>query len=105
MATFVRKNLLKINATFTPPGWTPAMGIPTQPTSAVAVLKYEAIGGGIANATIPMTLGMDGLTWSCEWDSSASAEGKVDWVIYASGATQAAQQGAFFIAANTANVF
>lgn len=78
---------------------------PTQPTSAEAVLSFNNQGGFPVSTTIPMTLGSNGYTWSCQWDSSACGGGEVTWVVYASGVVQAAAQGQFFVVANAANNF
>lgn len=78
---------------------------PTQPTSAVAQLNFCSLTGQQVSTTIPMTLGSNGFTWSCTWDSSACGGGLVTWVVYASGVVQAAAQGQFVVLANSANNF
>ena len=105
MPTFTRKNLIQVSATFLPPGFVAGSSPPTQPSSVEAVLRYCTLAGNAASATVPLTLQADGITWLGDWDSSAAGEGPVSWVIYGSGAVQAAQQGQFFIVANKANVF
>lgn len=110
MSSYVRKNLVTINAQITPPGYCPfingvAQPLPVQPTAAEAVLTFCSPGGSQVTTTIPMTLGTDGLTWSCQWDSSATKGGTVEWVVFASGVVQAAAQGQFQILANRTNVF
>lgn len=113
MTSFVRKNLITINARFAPPGyreWNRETHMrnppPTQPTQAEAVLKFRgANNSGPQTVTLPMTVGEDGLTWSVIWDSSASGQGVVSWVVYASGAVQSAAQGVFQISAIDVNNF
>lgn len=113
MTAFVRKNLIQINARFVPPGWcywnkqtNSPNPPPPQPSNAVVVLKFIPTGTKTPlSVQVPMTLGADGVTWSCTWDSSASGEGVVEWVVYGSGTVQSANQGVFTILANPANVF
>lgn len=112
MTSFVRKSLVTINTKFVPPGYeawncqtNQPNPPPTQPTSAEAVLNFNNPAGAPVTVTIPMSLGSDGVTWTCQWDSSAAGQGLVSWVVYASGAVQAANQGQFYIAANSANNF
>lgn len=123
MPSFVRKSLVTINAKFVPPnssscvgngGYSTVPGVPPnpltpppQPTSAVAVLEFPAPSGACVTDQIPMTLGGDGVTWSCQWDSSACGPGTsvVNWVVYGSGVVQAAAQGQFTVLANKVNTF
>lgn len=110
MPAFVRKQLITINAKFVPPGWCAfingvAQPIPMQPTAAEVVLTFCNPAGSEVTTTLPMTLGVDGVTWSAVWDSSAAGKGTVTWVVFASGAVQAADQGSFQILANRTNVF
>jgi hypothetical protein len=113
MTAFVRKNLLQINARFVPPGYRPwnkqtnsPNPPPPQPSSAVVVLKFIPVGSRTPTTTqISMTLGSDGITWSCNWDSSAASDGVVSWVVYGAGTVQSANQGQFTILANQANNF
>jgi hypothetical protein len=114
VASYVRKSLITISAKFVPPGgggswvngvYVPASSPPTQPTSSVAVLEFPSASGAQVSTTIPMSLGSDGVTWSCQWDSSACAGGVVDWVVFGSGTVQGANQGSFTIVANQANTF
>jgi hypothetical protein len=112
MTSFVRKNLVTINAKFVPPGYEPwncqtnaPNPPPIQPTMAEAVLGFKNLSGANVSQTIPMTLGSDGVTWSCLWDSSAAGAGEVEWVVFASGAVQSANQGRFQILANRVNTF
>lgn len=112
MTSFVRKNLIQINARFVPPGfkyWNKETNSPNpappQPATAVAVLKFKSSTGLVSTSNVSMTLGSDGITWSCSWDSSAAGEGAVSWVVYAAGGVQSANQGVFTILANPANTF
>jgi hypothetical protein len=110
VTTFIRRNLITINAQFVPPGYCAyingvAQPPPVQPTTAVAVLLFPVASGAQVTAVIPMTLGSDGITWSCVWDSSACSGGECSWVVYASGAVQSAAEGGFTILANPANTF
>jgi hypothetical protein len=131
MPSFIRKNLITLNASFIPQGFPcPAGGWPcpgggqgdwcystvppefpnpptppTQPTTVVAVLQFCNPGGSKVSVTIPMVLSANGWYWSCQWDSSASGQGDVIWVVYGSGAAQGANQGKFRILANSVNVF
>lgn len=120
---FVRKNLITINARFVPPGTNNCVGvggystvppsppapvvIPPQPTSASCTLEFPSPSGAQVTQTLPMTLGSDGITWSCQWDSSACGPGtsQVSWVVYGSGVVQAAAQGQFTVIANPVNTF
>jgi hypothetical protein len=112
MTSFVRKNLITINSKIVPPGfeyWNHETNLPnplpTQPTAVNVTLEFCNLQGFKNTVVIPMTLGTDGATWSCLWDSSAARAGEVTWVVYASGAVQAAQQGQFTIQANRAIKF
>jgi hypothetical protein len=106
----IRKNLITISAQFLPPGYQQYINEvlqppPTQPSAAEAVLQFCNPARAVVTTTIPMTLGTDGMTWTCLWDSSACGGGSVNWVVYASGTVQSANQGTFQIVANSANTF
>lgn len=112
MTSFIRKSLVVVSAKFVPPGyeyWNRETNSPnpppTQPSAAEAVLEFCNTAGAVNTVTLPMTLGSDGITWSCTWDSSASGQGMVKWVVFASGAVQAVNQGQFMILANSPNNF
>lgn len=134
VAAFIRKNLITLNAAFLPqgfvfppntpwpfPGGGPINGDwcystvppqnpaptnpPVQPTEVIAVLSFTNPGGSSVTTTIPMVLSVSGWFWSCQWDSSASGQGDVTWVVFGSGAAQGANQGSFRIIANSVNTF
>lgn len=110
---FTRKNLLVVTASFVA-----ANGSGTQPTEAIAVVNYSdritkkrtVANVGLAfNATLTTT-DCDGNpvvqtnVWTGSWDSSAAADGVVEWLVYGDGALQAASQGRFNLLANLANI-
>ncbi len=110
MASFIRKNLVTISSQFIPPGYCAyvdgvAQPPPPQPSTVEVVLLFRAPGGASVTGTYPMTLQADGITWLYLWDSSLTGGGIVSYVVYASGAVQAADQGQFTILANQANTF
>jgi hypothetical protein len=97
---FVRKNVLVAQAVFTPEDGVSA------PSSAFCVVNYCDLTGVDQQVSIPMTSNLGGdliTTWTATWDSSAAREGTVSWVIYSTGALQAATQGQFQVLANQAN--
>ena len=95
MASFVRKNELIISGKFHVPDSPSA-----QPDSATVVLTYKK---GGTKMTDTINLSLSNGVWSGTWDSSASDAGRVDWMIYGTGAVVAATQGFFMIEANKAN--
>lgn len=120
--SFVRKNLLTLSGKFFVPGFCyghhcpDGSPTPPQPSAVQCVLTYypptAQSSFGHEPCKIPpvqmksalnLTLGLDGVTWSGQWDSSV-AEGRVDWVVYSSGSVVAAAQGNFVVRANAANV-
>lgn len=110
MPSFVRKSLITISAQFVPPGWRQWIdGVeqspPTQPSAAEVVLSFRNPGGAKVSTTLAMTIGEDGLTWTAQWDSSAAGRGLVKWVVFASGGVQAANEGEFYVEANSVNTF
>lgn len=94
---FVRKNALTVSATFTPTGDDDLLA----PGSATLVLNYTDLSGVTHDTSIDMT-NDDGI-WSATWDSSASGEGPVYWLVYSEGQIIAAAQGQIYIQANSAN--
>lgn len=81
------------------------------PTSAWVTLRFKGLNGLYQLVTVMMTLDTATNIWSANWDSSAAQGGKIDspdakcdWAIWGDGLGQAAQEGYFFIEANTANV-
>ena len=120
-ANITRKNLVTFYSQFlqaAPPAFpdSPPMQPPNtppvvNPTSAHVVLSFKGVNGQSQQVTVPMALDSISNTWSASWDSSAciggeydnSPDGKVEWVVYGSGAAQAAQQGYFWVMANDAN--
>lgn len=121
MTAFVRKNLLTFSGTFFTPPYGPHRHVPyttvppqfppppptpqPQPTSVIVVLEFRSTQGQKDTATIPLTLGEDGCTWSCQWDSGVAGAGPVFWTVFGSGGVQGASQGQFMIQANPANTF
>ena len=102
MGSFVRKNKLVLSGTFTA-----SDGSATAPSTVTANLAYTNTGGSPAQASVVLTLGADGVTWSGSWDSSVALIGQasqVNWVVYTAGALVAAAEGTFTLAANSANV-
>lgn len=97
MAKFIRGNEVVCSGTFTPVTGT------AQPSSAEAVLVYTDPNGDPASSTVTLTKDANDV-WSGVWDSNLSGCGIVQWVIRCSGGVQAATQGMFIIAANTANL-
>lgn len=97
MARFIRGNEIVCSGTFTPVSGS------AQPSAAEAYLVYTDPAGDPATSTITLTKGADDV-WSGVWDSNLSGCGTVQWVIRCSGGLQAATQGSFIIAANTANL-
>ena len=96
---FVRKNLLTISGRF----W--VHDSDAEPSGVICTLRFRSNTTGMpTTATIALTLGIDGHTWSGSWDSSAAGEGRVDWVVYSVGSVVSAAEGFFTIAANKANV-
>jgi hypothetical protein len=98
MAVYVRKNSLIFTAVFSA-----ADGTATQPTNVYARLRFKNTSGATTEVSIPLTYGSTGNNWTGSWDSSAAAQGNVDWVVYGNGSLEAAQQGSFQISANSAN--
>ena len=95
MPQFVRKTLVEISAVITPAS---GDGVPSAVT---AELVYPAPGGGTSSATVNLSQADD--VWTGAWDSSASAQGTVWWMLFSSGIPQTAAQGQFEIVANPAN--
>jgi hypothetical protein len=98
----VRKNQILISGTFSLPG---ADGVPAlvQPSSATLILSYTNTQEKVVMTTIAMTYDAGTETWSGVWDSSDCKVGRVDWLVYSSGALVAADEGSFHIYANDAN--
>lgn len=99
MPVFIRKNLLTISAVFAAND-----GTDTQPTSVVAYVNYNNRSGQRVTDQITCSYDSTSKEWSGHWDSSNAEQGNVEWMIYGSGALQAAQQGSFQVLANLANV-
>jgi len=102
MAKFVRKNLIVLSGVFSLPG---AAGVPadTQPSSVTAELFYTNTLGRQVTTQIILAMDTDTKVWSGNWDSSDCSRGRVDWMIYSTGALVAADEGFFEIYANDAN--
>jgi hypothetical protein len=98
MSVFIRKNMLVASCTVTA-----ADGTATQPSTMTCYLNYEDLSGVQRNASFPLTYNSDDNLWSGTWDSSASADGEVQWMIAGVGSVQVADQGKLQIAANQAN--
>jgi hypothetical protein len=99
MPAFVRKNMLVVQA-----GFVAADGSNTQPTNVVATVAYTNTAGAAATANFPLAYNSDDNLWTGEWDTSVVQAGEVDWMVFGSGAIQAAAQGSLEILANQANV-
>ena len=98
MTVIVRKNAVIFTASFAA-----ADGTTTQPVSAYTELRFKNTSGATTQVSISLTYDSVSNTWSGVWDSSAAAQGLVEWVVYGSGILEAATQGSFQIAANAAN--
>ena len=98
MADFIRKNLLVCTVTFMDED-----GTSIQPSAAVLFVNYRNMLGVQANDTVTMNYDDVTNSWSATWDSSRCTHGNVEWMVFGSGALQAATQGQFQIAANAAN--
>lgn len=119
MTSYVRKNLLTLSGKFfTPePCTTPPTPEPEPSAAFVSIAFYApppvapvpcppdwcAPSPVLQHVTVALVLGMDGETWSCQWDTSV-ADGKVWWAVYSVGSVVAAAQGSFTIIANPANL-
>lgn len=99
MTDFIRKNLILLDATFTP-----VQGVVGAPSSAQIVLVYKNTSGAMVRDILPMTLQNDGVTWRAVWDSSQTIGGVVQWMTYCSGGLVGSDEGSFTINANGANV-
>lgn len=98
MSTFTRRALLKFNAKFLP-----IPGEVGSPSAAEVKLAYKDLSGSERQDTVSLTLNADGETWECVWDTTNTGAGRVDWAARCWGGLQAAVQGHFTVAANTAN--
>jgi hypothetical protein len=98
MPSFVRKNVVTLSTVFVA-----ADGSATQPSEANAVITYNDQGGAAHQVSIGLTYNAVTGAWVGTWDTSASGEGTVDWMIYGFGTLQAAAQGCFEVYANQAN--
>lgn len=102
MTTFVRKNIAVCKAVFTPTD--PALQGITLPGAASLVLHYKDPAGAQRRETLEMQPNMVTGVWTALWDTSASGEGPVHWMVYCFGDLQAAIEGCFDVQANSANV-
>ena len=98
MTIIVRKNIATITAAFAA-----SDGTTTQPSSATAILTYKDQTGASHTDTISLTYNTIPNTWTGTWDTSASGEGTVFWMVYGYGTLQAADEGCFEVEANPAN--
>lgn len=98
MSTFTRRALLMFTAKFLP-----LAGETGTPSAAEVKMSYKDLSGSERQETIPLTLDTDGETWTCDWDTTNAGAGRVDWAARCWGGLQAAVQGHFNVAANTAN--
>lgn len=98
MSTFTRRSLLTFTAKFYA-----LAGTVGTPSAAEVKLAYKDLSGSERQDTIPLVLGDDGETWTCTWDTTNAGAGRVDWAARCWGGLQAATQGHFTVAANTAN--
>lgn len=96
MQKFTRKNILVLSGTFTASDNSGAT-----PSNAEAILSFLDGAGTPQSATFPLTL--SGGNWTGEWDSSAAAGGRVDWMAHCWGGLVAAQEGTIELCANAAN--
>lgn len=98
MPSFVRKNIAVCTVTFTATD-----GTLTQPSAANLVLNYFDQVGDPHQVTVAMTQATLTSPWVGEWDTSASGDGTVFWMVYGFGSLQAADEGSFQVRANAAN--
>ena len=96
MAVFTRKNIVTFSFVFTAND-----GTLTQPSGARVNITYRDLAGANHNETVELT--SNNGAWTGTWDSSASGDGTVHWMVYGYGTLQAATQGEFEVSANPAN--
>lgn len=82
-------------------------GTNVQPSAATLQLRYLSFSlNQNILVTVPMTIdnaNPAGPKWSATWDSTDAAPGRVEWVVFSTGAVQAATQGSFQLLGNNAN--
>ena len=88
MPSFVRKNVVTFSTVFTA-----ADGTATQPAAANVVVSYVDEGGSGHQDTLEMTYNAPIGNWTATWDTSASGDGSVSWMVYGYGTLQGATQG------------
>ena len=96
MAIFIRKNIVTFSFVFTAND-----GSFTQPSGVKVHLKYKDLSCIDHEETIDLS--QSGSAWIGAWDSSASGDNTVHWMVYGYGTLQAAAQGEFVVSANPAN--
>lgn len=98
MSVFIRKNMLVASCVVAA-----SDGTTTQPSTMTCYLDYEDLSGTQRKTSFPLTYDSVNNVWTGSWDSSASGDGEVQWMIAGVGAVQVADQGKLQIAANQAN--